>query len=737
MERISIHFDNEFFGLIHFLGTGGGKHRWKSPANSKVIVTASSISRGNPNTLVEEDLHQHVFSTKNETHSWVAVHFVNHHVKPSAYVLGHTSQVPRSFLRTWTFEASNDNENWEVLSVHVDDRTLNESLDRALFPVVATRSFFRHFRVHISEKGNSNLTNALVLSSIEVFGTMERVGTQSIPEESQEGNQVLLFRGLVGVTEDNIVDFVEQFGCVKKVEMKPGMQALVYLDSPEAARRSIAQGTQKGFAEINGSRVSIELADPKKVQYDPHVAGTHSAKVSPSSQPTTPTTGTLLDSLSFSIPQSQAEDAGNEAVGCEILLRGVTEDISILHIREFAETYGDVLDVIPKVGLQAIIRMSSQEGAIRLLWDHSSGVATINGNSVVLKCISSLPPLPEASAPPVKPPRPLSTMPSIPLSTFPSSTSGGASPPSGSPLPPVPPSVQPQLPTGPNRTSTSNLSYIPPLMYANYTIPQMMRMMDVGEQNFPSLTSLHPMMYYDPTLALLNAYNSAVTSMMTPLGFPMHPIGAMPMYANLPFAMAGAMPSYTLADFLEAMSQPQFQQQSPVIHLSEAEEEEVEEEEEEGTDETNEGGDDVQAAGRHNREGVWAETREEGSDDTDANCGTSAEDSDFDLGRPDSRTDLSHAVGNGRSSHGPPRHLPNGSAPKHPEPPGTGANHLPTSPTDSIATLVAQAYQRAAEKRVVEPVNQPSLVNPPVRLHPLNPGQSDFDAAAPWLQKKS
>lgn len=47
--------------------------------------------------------------------------------------------------------------------------------------------------------------------------------------------------------------------------------------------------------------------------------------------------------------------------------------------------------------------------------------------------------------------------------------------------------------------------------------------MEVGEQNFLSLPTMQPLMYYDPTLALLSAYSAAVTTMMTPLGYPGYP----------------------------------------------------------------------------------------------------------------------------------------------------------------------------------------------------------------------
>lgn len=48
--------------------------------------------------------------------------------------------------------------------------------------------------------------------------------------------------------------------------------------------------------------------------------------------------------------------------------------------------------MIPKVGHQAIVRMCSSAGAMRLLRDHPNGVATINGNPIALKNISPPPP---------------------------------------------------------------------------------------------------------------------------------------------------------------------------------------------------------------------------------------------------------------------------------------------------------------------------------------------------------
>eukprot|EP00667_Euglena_gracilis_P004189 EG_transcript_4202 len=597
--------------------------------------------------------------------------------------------------------------------MHVDDRTLNESLDRALFPVLATRTFFRHFRVRISERGNSSLTNALVLSSIELFGTMERVGSQPTAEEPPEGSHVLLLRGLVGVTENDILHFMEEFGGVTKVEMKPGMQALVYLDSPETARMAISQGTQKGYAEVNGSRVSVELADPKKVQYDPHVAAVAapSAKVLPTSPPATP--DGVANGPTFSAPQPPAEDAGGEAMGYEVLLRGVTEEISIEDIRAFAETYGEVLDVIPKVGHQAIVRMCSSAGAMRLLRDHPNGVATINGNPIALKNISPPPPEPEAPPPmAAKPPKPLSFIPAaVGPSLYPSPLPGPPTPtvglPPPPPVPPPPPPAQPPLSTASSRAATT-LPYIAPFMYAGYPMPQMVRLMEVGEQNFLSLPTMQPLMYYDPTLALLSAYSAAVTTMMTPLGYPgypVHSLGAMPMYGQLPFAMPGTLPTYPLVDLLGTLSQTQFQQPSPVVHLEE------EEEEEEGSQE-HDGGDDVQAV-RDYPEGAWEEARE----DSDANGGPSMDDSDFELGQRDTPT---YARSNGHANH---HGASNGFPPKLPD--------LPAAPrtAESVAALVAQAYQRALEKRASAALAEPS--NQPFPVNVQGPPGADPDAGAP------
>lgn len=175
-----------FKGLIYKLGCWGETKQWENPAEAGIIdITSSSLLHdSSPRVaLAGRDLVRCV--TKPQPNSWFCFDFKDKLAKVEKYALRHYSTWDTEAIRNWRFEASNDTSQWDKLTEHFNDDTLQEKGATASWRVSNCPKKYRYFRI-LQTAQNSNKHHYLALSGVEFYGQLynyngTRLNFDSIP----------------------------------------------------------------------------------------------------------------------------------------------------------------------------------------------------------------------------------------------------------------------------------------------------------------------------------------------------------------------------------------------------------------------------------------------------------------------------------------------------------------------------------------------------------------------------
>ena len=165
--------DFDLNGVLHYLATAGLQRPWANPHTlGALTVTSSSLADDSVGVeaLVGRDVVRCV--TQNSPSSWVQVDLQDKRLCLSAYTLRHYSSWDTECLRSWKLEGSNgEGDQWELLSEHWNDESLNGKGSTHTWPVTTT-TFYSVFR--ITQTGeNSNKHHYLACSGWEMYGVLK------------------------------------------------------------------------------------------------------------------------------------------------------------------------------------------------------------------------------------------------------------------------------------------------------------------------------------------------------------------------------------------------------------------------------------------------------------------------------------------------------------------------------------------------------------------------------------
>jgi hypothetical protein len=96
--------------------------------NPKVRVKMSTVFAGSEKDIISQSSKFNSTYTENEVNSWVALDLgQGRRLIPTHYCIRHGASVRGNALRNWELRARvRENDNWEILKVHVNDDALSE-----------------------------------------------------------------------------------------------------------------------------------------------------------------------------------------------------------------------------------------------------------------------------------------------------------------------------------------------------------------------------------------------------------------------------------------------------------------------------------------------------------------------------------------------------------------------------------------------------------------------------------
>ena len=176
-------------GVLHYLGTQGGKRQYRNPHSTGVVVASlSSHQSGKVEDLVSSGVQSHIahqsnsdLYTTSRAGSWMAVDLgKGNFLCPDNYCL-RSSSVDQFKLRHWHLQGSNDGMQWASLRKHSNDTGLaNSSHSTASFalePAVVQGRSFRHFRILQTGPPDGgrlgSSSHHLFCNGIELYGLLE------------------------------------------------------------------------------------------------------------------------------------------------------------------------------------------------------------------------------------------------------------------------------------------------------------------------------------------------------------------------------------------------------------------------------------------------------------------------------------------------------------------------------------------------------------------------------------
>lgn len=165
-------FDDQ--GILYYIGTKGGSAKWRNPCLMEfgVKITSSSIERGNPIEILGRKATSSEVWTKDVPSSWICLDLgVGRSLIITQYTLRHGGLTPKQDnLRNWVLQASDDCQNWIVISRHSQDDSLTLHSTFTWTVTTCTRNY-RYFRI-LQTGHNASNNNFLSLSGIELYGEL-------------------------------------------------------------------------------------------------------------------------------------------------------------------------------------------------------------------------------------------------------------------------------------------------------------------------------------------------------------------------------------------------------------------------------------------------------------------------------------------------------------------------------------------------------------------------------------
>eukprot|EP01084_Bolivina_argentea_P005921 11196_1 len=188
----SLDFDTN--GIIYWLGTiaTNGKSKWRNPAiQGNVKIYASSLGHGSEpaHSIVGGDAVR--CFTDNRKKSWFMIDLLNVDVKLTHYSLRHYVSQNTNCLRNWILEGSTNSTNgingdWQVLSLHKNDKSLNRKGDTHKWEIYNAK-FYSQFRIQQIGANSAGRYN-LVLSGFEIYGSA-KIRQNNVSVENNENDK--------------------------------------------------------------------------------------------------------------------------------------------------------------------------------------------------------------------------------------------------------------------------------------------------------------------------------------------------------------------------------------------------------------------------------------------------------------------------------------------------------------------------------------------------------------------
>lgn len=164
-------------GIIYHLGLKAGQGVWQNPHGVHLTVHASSVHCLNHQVAVlTSRALTEPFWTRNEQNSWIEIDFgSSQSVIPTAYTLRHGFNKARDGIRNWVLEGSIDQEFYDILRCHSDDKHLgNAPFDTHTWSLQNPRGQkYRYLRLRQIGKGAGDepkFKHQFTISGVEFYG---------------------------------------------------------------------------------------------------------------------------------------------------------------------------------------------------------------------------------------------------------------------------------------------------------------------------------------------------------------------------------------------------------------------------------------------------------------------------------------------------------------------------------------------------------------------------------------
>lgn len=207
-------------GIIYWIGTNGHTKEFENPSKTGLIdVTLSS-----PVVPKECSKHDVIDRKPNEIYwgwggeQWVIIDLKEHNfLKCTHFTIRHGLPSKDSYMTNWTFEGSNDKENWDILYVS-KEACFKKEFDVVTINIKPTNQYYRYFRI-VQKEDPTNLNKFLSVSGIELYGELlfdplnitnisksillkPSKGYEFVYSNDQDINGLLYWIGSKGLTED-------------------------------------------------------------------------------------------------------------------------------------------------------------------------------------------------------------------------------------------------------------------------------------------------------------------------------------------------------------------------------------------------------------------------------------------------------------------------------------------------------------------------------------------------------
>lgn len=160
-------------GIFYYIATRGKKQKWSNPMSANLLKVEGwqndGIGTGQLYYFFQRETNDDLWLSCSKSAAYVIDLGEHRKAKVNYYTYKHFAQ-NCCYPRLWNFEASNDKENWDILTKH--DEPNNESFSSAnqvkSFPVPKCTKFYRYFRVLNVGQNSSN--HNFGIGGFEIYG---------------------------------------------------------------------------------------------------------------------------------------------------------------------------------------------------------------------------------------------------------------------------------------------------------------------------------------------------------------------------------------------------------------------------------------------------------------------------------------------------------------------------------------------------------------------------------------